>query len=1256
MACLSIAMLFWVPATAGPRSAPRPEPGETLRLRMAGGDFDPRLSVRSPAWYRDTSFRAAPDGKRYVVAMARGSLDAQQRRRLEQAGAELLGYLPDHGYRLRVDPRNEAAVRELPFVAWLGELPAHFKIQPQLSSAVSRTSKPVDLRVILFEGAVASRVLQTLDGLAPTARPSGRHGAWRVQVSAPAERLGGLLSSLAGLPEVESVERALRMSPLNQDATWIHQSFVSPQRPIFGEGIFGCDQIVSVYDTAQDYDSCYFEDTVNGAPPVYSCVNPPCPSGATAPDRRKDIVYYNWSGGATGEDDFCPTLLIGGSGHGTHTSGSAAGDGTPYADCSTYADPGINGGDGQAPGAKLVMIEMGDFLEYLTTLGGTIYNLADVAFQSGANIHSLSFGGSCHDGLGGCVPSCELTYDSFARDADQAMWDHKDLLLVNAAGNDGDGLICSPPNAILTPGLSKNVLTAGSVDHGASAGNVSSFSSRGPVHDGRVKPTLLAQGQAVISAASNASVTTPSCETCLLEGTSMSSPTAAGLAALVREYYTAGYHAAGVRDAGQGYGPSGALLKATLIDGGVVLTGSPPAPDFHSGFGRIKLDSTLPFSGSTFELRFDDFREGLSTGGVVPHAYDVTAGTPLRFTLVWTDYPADLNAATARVNELKLVVTDPNGNEWFQTLDGATGTPVQTMNVSDPHDTLNVEERLVFDTPMAGRWNVRVEAVDVPWGPQPFALVVTGDLADCSAPAAPLVPTLSTPADQQVLVDWTAVSGAAAYNVYRSFGTCPGAPWVPVALGVTGTSFLDTTVSGGVDYSYHVTAASDTAAACESARSPCASIQPTGDCFLLPDFRGVVSATSDGTSNCSVTVSWDAATPFCGSTVNYNVYRDTSPGFSPGPANRIASCVGGTTYVDSANLVHGEDYHYVVRAEDGTTGHGGPCGDGNEELNLATVSAGPDGPPAPGTWSDDAGDSGTAKFQQNSPWVVDPAGGNTAPNAYKGSAAGLLCAGLTTPVLSLGSNPQLSFSTKHDLQWDPFGIGLGSQGSLGQVEIAQGPAFDNWTRVNVAYPQLIDVPVNECLSTQTLGVNYFGNTNANWPAHNLYNASLINWANLDVQLRFQLSGDLFFPNGSWWIDDVAITDVQVPGSCATVGSGPPPIPDGGSVPGQPMRAARSGADVAVTWDVVQCPSTEVNVYRGVVSDFTAFTGGDCGLPASGSATLAIPDDSWFLVVGTDGASTDGSWSRTAAGDELSYSGAGTVCPAITDHSANPVCP
>ena len=242
----------------------------------------------------------------------------------------------------------------------------------------------------------------------------------------------------------------------------------------------------------------------------------------------------------------------------------------------------------------------------------------------------------------------------------------------------------------------------------------------------------------------------------------MSAPTTAGLAALVREYYTAGYYAAGMRDAGQGLTPTGALLKATLIDSAVALGASAPGPDFKSGYGRIQLNRTLAFSSSSFDLRVVDDRDGLTTDGLATRAYDVSAGEPFRVTLVWTDFPAALNAAVALVNDLRIEVIDPTGNVWFQTIDPGTGLPVPTMNPGDPGDGINVVERLVFQSPAAGRWVVRVRGVDVPLGPQPFALVVRGDLLDCAAPAAPAVPTLTTPAEHQVLVSWTAVSGAQA--------------------------------------------------------------------------------------------------------------------------------------------------------------------------------------------------------------------------------------------------------------------------------------------------------------------------------------------------------------------------------------------------------------------------------------------------------------------------------------------------------------
>jgi hypothetical protein len=119
---------------------------------------------------------------------------------------------------------------------------------------------------------------------------------------------------------------------------------------------------------------------------------------------------------------------------------------------------------------------------------------------------------------------------------------------------------------------------------------------------------------------------------------------------------------------------------------------------------------------------------------------------------------------------------------------------------------------------------------------------------------------------------------------------------------------------------------------------------------------------------------------------------------------------------------------------------------------------------------------------------------------------------------------------------------------------------------------------------------------------------------------------------------------------------PPPIPDGAWDPGTPLRADRSGASVVVTWDAARCPATAVNIYRGVMGDFSAFVAGDCDLPPSGSATLRLPDNVWFIAAATDGGATDGSWSRTLTGAERSYSGASIACPEITSHLTSGTCP
>ena len=146
------------------------------------------------------------------------------------------------------------------------------------------------------------------------------------------------------------------------------------------------------------------------------------------------------------------------------------------------------------------------------------------------------------------------------------------------------------------------------------------------------------------------------------------------------------------------------------------------------------------------------------------------------------------------------------------------------------------------------------------------------------------------------------------------------APSRAVALAVAGSPYNDNTVSGGMTYAYRVTGL-DATGDCESGPSSCVQVTATGACTLPPTFAGLASATNNATSSCGITLAWTAATPNCGGPVTYNVYRSTTSGFTPGPANLIAGGVTGTGYTDiSLGLVSGTTYYYVVRAVDSSNG------------------------------------------------------------------------------------------------------------------------------------------------------------------------------------------------------------------------------------------------------------------------------------------------------------------------------------------------
>ena len=84
---------------------------------------------------------------------------------------------------------------------------------------------------------------------------------------------------------------------------------------------------------------------------------------------------------------------------------------------------------------------------------------------------------------------------------------------------------------------------------------------------------------------------------------------------------------------------------------------------------------------------------------------------------------------------------------------------------------------------------------------------------------------------------------------------------------------------------------------------------------------------------------------------------------------------------------------------------------------------------------------------------------------------------------------------------------------------------ENWERVELAYPGNSTNTSDQCgLPTGT----YFTGTNLSW---NDYVANLSAWSGQDVQLRFAMSSDTSKDRQGWWIDDVSITQVDVPGVC-----------------------------------------------------------------------------------------------------------------------------
>jgi subtilisin family serine protease len=390
------------------------------------------------------------------------------------------------------------------------------------------------------------------------------------------------------------------------------------------------------------------------------------------PLHRK-ILAYNASTGA----EF----------HGTHVAGTAVGD-----NGDSSATRGV------AYMGRVVFNTIPSFDET------EMQNRLNTHHTQGARVHTNSWG---DDGT--------VQYNSLCRGIDAFSRNNEDDLVLVAVTN---------LNSLKKPENAKNlVAVGGSQDSPQQEDHCTG--GTGPTNDQRRKPELYAPGCSTNSASAGSS-----CSTTSATGTSMACPAIAGAGMLVRQYFAEGFYPSGVRQSEDAFVPSGALLKAALLNSAVDMTGVSGYPSQREGWGRVLADDALFFEKDARRLVVSDVRnaDGLATDESIEIPIGVNSnGQVLKITLAWTDQPATAGVAFAPVNDLDLEVVAPGdvlyrGNVFasgFSTTGGA-------------RDDRNNVEQVHLMLPEPGRYIVRVRAAASNVAAQGYAVVVTGDVGSAS--------------------------------------------------------------------------------------------------------------------------------------------------------------------------------------------------------------------------------------------------------------------------------------------------------------------------------------------------------------------------------------------------------------------------------------------------------------------------------------------------------------------------------------------
>lgn len=407
-------------------------------------------------------------------------------------------------------------------------------------------------------------------------------------------------------------------------------------------------------------------------------------------------------------------------GHGTHVSGSVCGTGA--ASDGRYS--------GIAPEADLYFICIGDGSNNVFPL---TENDVDKVYENDVKLISNSWG-----------DHSQGIYDTDSELYDTLCYKYPDLSILFAVGNENEKKDINNNSNISTLASAKNVISVGAAESfrpevkafytsstlddgmayifkndliaypadGEHQG-MAAFSSRGPTHDGRIKPDIVAPGTAIISTEAlydkyndgkRLSYYTSK------SGTSMATPLVSGSAAVVIQY---------LRDQGIS-NPSSALVKAVLLNGTRSMgTGQfkgyieipNKTPNWVNGFGHLDLgQSIMPTNTHLITI------EGVvsNTSDLVTYCFNKYNDGPLRVTLVWTDPPSTPGVGIDLINDLDLQVKTKERTYYAN-------------NKVGHNDSLNnCETYRVAKLAAQDNIEVRVHGYNIMKGPQRYALAITG--------------------------------------------------------------------------------------------------------------------------------------------------------------------------------------------------------------------------------------------------------------------------------------------------------------------------------------------------------------------------------------------------------------------------------------------------------------------------------------------------------------------------------------------------